>query len=334
MNRPLLPYEHQMVEALGVTEQEYLDFLAATHDFESSPEEVLAKPQAGVAEVALVLTIVGMIFQVAGALLAPKQEGDQTQRRRREQRFSPRFGFNSSQDLAQYGDPVNLVYCNTGHNRRGALRVSTSLVWSSIESAGSSQFMQLLLVLGAARIKRLIFARTAFGQLPLGQFSGSNTWLYYNENGRVSFSDRRIGDNKDPAKLDGARNSDDVCRIITGSNRLEGYSQAFTPSSLTSIGVYDPIPINVEVQERRTSGRERWANNGIVIRGNGWGAGGNNRYDPGERITVIFWKGKEKTKQRCARSCKGFALPSRVVVGSVSHLHVGCCQVQACFRYR
>jgi hypothetical protein len=45
MNRPLLPYEHQMVEALGVTEQEYLDFLAATHDFESSPEEVLAKPQ-------------------------------------------------------------------------------------------------------------------------------------------------------------------------------------------------------------------------------------------------------------------------------------------------
>jgi hypothetical protein len=307
MNRPLLPYEHQMVEALGVTEQEYLDFLAATHDFESSPEEVLAKPQAatfGVAEVALILTIVGMIFQVAGALLAPKQEGDQTQRRRREQRFSPRFGFNSSQDLAQYGDPVNLVYCNTEHNRRGALRVSTSLVWSSIESAGSSQFMQLLLVLGAARIKRLIFARTAFGQLPLGQFSGSNTWLYYNENGRVSFNDRRIGDNKDPAKLDGARNSDDVCRIITGSNRLEGYSQAFTPSSLTSIGVYDPIPINVEVQERRTSGRERWANNGIVIRGNGWGAGGNNRYDPGERITVIFGRARRRQSNVAQEAAK------------------------------
>ena len=46
MKRPLLPYEHQMVEALGVTEQEYLDFLAATYDFEQSPEQILEKPQA------------------------------------------------------------------------------------------------------------------------------------------------------------------------------------------------------------------------------------------------------------------------------------------------
>jgi hypothetical protein len=302
MKRPLLPYEHQMAEALGVTEQEYLDFLAATYNFEQSPEQILEKPQA-TAAVAIVLTVVGMIFQVAGALLAPKPESERMQRRNREQRFSPRFGFNSSQELAQYGDPLNLVYCNTRQNSRGAVRVSTSLVWSSIESGGSSEFMQLLLVLGAARIKQLDFARTAFGQLPLGQFSGSNTWLYYNENGRVSFNNRVLGDNKDPAR-DGAPGSDDVCKLIDGGRRREGYSQSFTPSSLTSIGVYDPIPVNVEIQERRNNGRELWASNRISIRGNGWNAGRNNRYDPGERITVIFDRALKRQKNIAQEAAK------------------------------
>jgi hypothetical protein len=303
MKRPLLPYEHQMAEALGVTEQEYLDFLAATYNFEQSPEQILEKPQATVAVTAIVLTVVGMIFQVAGALLAPKPESERMQRRNREQRFSPRFGFNSSQELAQYGDPLNLVYCNTRQNSRGAVRVSTSLVWSSIESGGSSEFMQLLLVLGAARIKQLDFARTAFGQLPLGQFSGSNTWLYYNENGRVSFNNRVLGDNKDPAR-DGAPGSDDVCRLIDGGRRREGYSQSFTPSSLTSIGVYDPIPVNVEIQERETNGREVWASNRISIRGNGWNAGSNNRYDPGERITVIFDRARKRQADNAQEAAK------------------------------
>lgn len=302
MTRPLLPYEHQMIEALGVTEQEYFDFLEATRDYSKSPEEVLDEPQA-LEVAAIVLTIVGMVFQVAAALLAPKPEDQQLQRRRREQRFSPRFGFNSSQELAQYGNPLNLVYCNTRQNPRGAMRVATSLVWSSIESGGSSQFMQLLLVLGAARIRRLDFERTAFGQLPLGQFSGANTWLYYNENGRVSFNNRKLGDNKDPAK-EGAANSDDVCRLLQGGNRLEGYSQAFTPSSLTSIGIYDPIPINVDIQERRNTGRERWTRNRITISGNGWRSGGNNRYNPGERITVIFDKALKRQSNVAQEAAK------------------------------
>jgi hypothetical protein len=96
MKRSLLPYEHQLIEALEVSEEDYLDFLAVTKDFTKSPEEVLEKPQA-LQVAAIVLTIVGIIFQVAGALLAPTPK-EQMQRRNREQRFSPRFGFNSSQE--------------------------------------------------------------------------------------------------------------------------------------------------------------------------------------------------------------------------------------------
>lgn len=291
MTRRLLPYEHQLIEALDVTEEEYLDFLAATQNYSKSPAQILEKPQAfgiDLAIAALVLTVVGTVFQVAAALLArpPAQQRQRQNQQAREQRFSPRFGFNSSQDLAQYGDPVNLVYCNTTQNPRGAVRVATSLVWSSIEAFGSSQFMQLLLVVGAANIKRLNFQRTAFGQLPLGQFSASNTWLYYNENGRVRFSNRRLGDARDPSAQN-TNATDDVCKIASGSERAEGFSQTFSPSSLTSIGVYDPTPINVEVMERSQSGNPKWASNRIRLASDGWG-GNDGRYKPGDKITVIY----------------------------------------------
>ena len=305
MKRSLLPYEHQLIEALEVSEEDYLDFLAVTKDFTKSPEEVLEKPQATVAVASLVLTIVGIIFQVAGALLAPTPK-EQMQRRNREQRFSPRFGFNSSQELAQYGDPINLVYCNTAQNKRGAVRVSTSLVWSAVRAYGSSQFMQLLLVVGASKVKQIDFERTAFGQLPLGQFSGSNTWLYYNEEGAPLFNDKKLGDKNDPAR-DGAESGDNVCRIIDGGRRLSGYSQTFTPSSLTSIGVYDPVPINVDIQERRTSGRTRWASIGITIQGGSWKSGANNRYDPGEKLTLVFrkaFKRQDNVAQEAAKNLR------------------------------
>jgi hypothetical protein len=295
MTRKLLPYEHDLIQQLGVTEDEYLDFLAVQFDYTRTPEQKLATPQDSVAVVAIVLTVVGILFQVASVLLMPKPEipGAKNQRRAREQRFSPRFGFNSSQELGQYGDPINLVYCNTSHNPIGGVRIGTSLVWSSVESYGSTQFMQLLLVLGAAKIKTLDFERTAFGQLPLGQFSESNTWLYYEDNGPVNFNDKLLGDGKDPTR-DGAPGSEDVCRVMFAKSRRDGYSQAFSPSSLTSIGVYDPIPLNIEIQERRNSGKPQWGNLQITIAGGNYGTGNNVSYAVGNQITVVFAKAAKR----------------------------------------
>jgi hypothetical protein len=295
MNRKLLPYEHDLIKALGVTKEEYLDFLAAQHDFTRSAEERQQEITADFGITALVLTVVGILFQVASVLLMPKPDmaGMKNQRRARDQRFSPRLGFNSTQELAQYGDPVNLIYCNTNQNPKGAVRASTSLVWSSVESYGSSQFMQLLLVLGAARVKRIDWDRVAFGQLPLGDFNAAKTWLYYEQNGRVKFDDKVIGDSKDPAR-DGTSSSDDVCRIIEGGSRRQGYSQAFSPSSLTSLGVYSPIPINVEVMERDEKGAAEWHGNGIEISGDGWQTGNDSNWSPGEKFTLVFTKAPKR----------------------------------------
>jgi hypothetical protein len=295
MTRKLLPYEHDLIQQLGVTEDEYLDFLAVQFDYTRTPEQKLTTIEADFGIAALVLTVIGILFQVASVLLMPKPEipGAKNQRRAREQRFSPRLGFNSSQELGQYGDPINLVYCNTSHNPIGGVRIGTSLVWSSVESYGSTQFMQLLLVLGAASIKTLDFERTAFGQLPLGQFSESNTWLYYEDNGPVNFNDKLLGDGKDPTR-DGAASSEDVCRVMFAKSRRDGYSQAFSPSSLTSIGVYDPIPLNIEIQERRNSGKPQWGNLQITIAGGNYGTGGNVSYAVGNEITVVFAKAAKR----------------------------------------
>ncbi len=293
-NRKLLPYEHELIKALGVSRDEYLEFLAVQKDFTKSEEELLSELRAE--PVSITLAVVGILFQVASVLLAPKPpEGPKSQSAPRDARFAPRFGFNGTQELAQYGEPINLVYCNTAQNPKGAVRVTMSLVWSSIESYGSSQFMQLLLVLGAARVKKIDFQKVAFGQLPVSDFGAANAWLYYQEYGAPTFDDRKLGDSLDPSRL-AAASSDKACKLIAGKQRIDGYSQSFAPSSKTSIGVFSPIPINVDVIERDTKGKLQSANNGVGIKGGDWQVA-NGKWKVGDKITLVLDKTKSVKKK-------------------------------------
>ena len=282
MNRKLLPYERGLCQQLGISEDEYLLFLAAQKDYSISEaqrrEELRGDP------VSIVLFAVGVIFQVASALLAPKPETPKksNQIQRRDKSYAPRYGFNGTQELARYGDPINLVYCNEAINPKGAVRVNTSLLWSSVESTGTGQYMQLLLLVGAANIKRLDYGKTAFGQVPARQFSASNTWMYYTpQQGPVPYTSKVWGDARDPSMEFGAT----LTHMVQGmaGNPREGYSQAYTPTTSKDLGVYAPIPINVDVIERDENGKIRDANNGIHI-----AAGFKNTYNVGDRFTLHF----------------------------------------------
>jgi hypothetical protein len=276
MTRRLLPYEHQLITELGISKDEYLNFLQAQFDHTRLPVDKLTTPQADFGVVALVLTIVGTLAQVGAALLAPKPEipGQDARRTRREQVFAPRFAFNSTQELAKYGDPVNLIYCNTDLNTLGGVRVGTSLTWSAISSFGSSQFMQMMAVIGAADIAPtgIDFTRTAFGQMAIRQFSAQRSWLYFSQNGNLRFSDLRLGAGKDPSRT-GAPDSSFVYQAtLIGTERTEGFSQAFSPSTMTRCGVYAPIPINVNYYDRDDKGKGENAELGIELldRGGYW----------------------------------------------------------------
>jgi len=293
MTRKLLPYEHELIEILKISKEEYLDFLAVQHDFTRSREEKLQELRAE--PVSIILAVVGIILQAVSYLLAPKPELEQkNQRQRRDQTFAPRFGFNSQQELAKYGDTVNLVYCNTYDNPTGGVRVATSLVWSAVHSEGSSQFMQMLVAVGASDIQRIGPDRIAFGQTPIRQLAAGKTWAYWGANRPLVFTDLIRGDETDPTRTGEAGSSYAYRSTLIGDEHTDGFSQAFSPSTMTRFGVYAPIPINVNYIDRDEDGEERDAPVGIEIDGlqSYWPTNVFNDARPvvpvGQRMTLIF----------------------------------------------
>jgi hypothetical protein len=271
--RKLLPYEHQLVEALGISEEEYLEFVAVQQEYKDAKVgtalDIRNEP---ISTTALVLTVVGILFQVGAALLAPKPEIPDIkdrQRRNREQRFAPTFGFNSTQELASYGDPINLVYTN--QNASGNVRVAGSLVWSAIENFGSTQFMQLLLVLGASKIQSIDYSKTAFGQAGLLDLDKQSVFLFAKtdgSDGRPSFGDLQSGFGTKSLYPDQLKPTDNkpAFQIQRHNGKHKGFSQAYTPSTSTSLGVFDAVPINVDVISRDKDGKEEESNIGIELR--------------------------------------------------------------------
>lgn len=303
MDRKLLPYEHQLIDALGITKEEYLAFVAVQQEYKDPKVGTALDIRADAGTTAIVLTVIGILFQVGAALLAPKPKipdlTEKTQRRSREARFSPTFGFNSAQELASYGDPVNLVYTNTDDNPNGGVRLSGSLVWSSIESYGSAQFMQLLLVMGASRILKIKPEFTAFGQIALQDFDPGLTWMFYSKEGPAKFNDLESGTLSYLTPEDLKGNSvDNVCRIIQkrrSPNQAVGFSQCYTPTTSTAFGPYDPIPVNVRLFSRdEADGGVIKILNGIKFSDQGssnW-FGGDRNFSLGQKITLEFSKTK------------------------------------------
>lgn len=269
--RKLLPYEYQLVEALGITKEDYLDFVAQQHIYTDVKEGTVLDNRNDFAVVAFVLTVIGVLFQVAAVLLAPKP--DKGRPGSKDEVFAPRFGFNSVQELARYGDTVNLVYANyDNQTKEGGVRVATSLLWSAVQSYGNSQLVQLLLVIGAGGIGAIDSARNAFGQTGMRDLVAQNYWLYFapgrtgalrnadllpDPYGALKTADpTRFGlDTANPYRLSSA---------TTGAKQ-EGFSHAYSPASANTFGLYGVLPININYRIRKASGSFAEASNKITI---------------------------------------------------------------------
>jgi hypothetical protein len=247
MTRKLLPYEYDLIDALGVSKEDYLDFVAQQHVYEDVKEGTQLDVRMPV--VAIVLAVVGVLFQVASILLMPKPKLPQQKEQKgteqtRDQALSPRVGFNGSQDLAIYGDTVPLIYTNTAQNSNGGVRLSTLLLWSAILSFGNNQFMRLMMTLGASNIARIDPERTALGQFPAKDLVLSNVWQYYNADGPTRYNNLIRGDANDPT----ITTANDTTAKLNGlPGAAEGFSQAFSPTTANTVGVTGFLPINADV---------------------------------------------------------------------------------------
>jgi len=283
MTRKLLPYEHDLIAALGVTKEEYLDFLAVQQAYTDAKEGTVFDVRND--PVSIVLAVIGIIFQVVSVLLTPRPEIPSIsaaggERQTREQRFSPRFGFNSVQELGKYGDTVPLVYTDrsSSGNPNGGVRVAGALLWSAVRSYGSNQLLQMLMLLTGGAITRIDPLKSAFGQTVITDLIAQNKWIYFNDNatGALRWIDElNSTSDADPTKYGGANDNPYRLQPAVSNTRVDGFSQAYSPSSSNIFGAYSPVPINVntylrnEANDKGSRNIEIYAN-GQGLTNNGW----------------------------------------------------------------
>lgn len=264
---PLLPFEKRLIHELGITEQEYRQFA----------EQVRKNPYIRPAEYAhipdvrnepvitsiIVSLVVGALFTAASYLLAPKpQQPRQSEARRRtlpsrtgQEAFAPTFGFDSLQQLAQYGSVVPIVFTrqqeNTDDNGSrfvsGGVLISPQMVWSRVKSWGTYQISEVVAIAGQGPMKKPSLAAIYLGNTALDSIYNEFFDFYWNggyealgAGSRLRMYNLRYG----TLRIDDGASAEEnafYAPAVNGVNQ-PAFCGAFSPSSQTRFGVYAGIP--------------------------------------------------------------------------------------------
>jgi len=258
---PLLPYEKQLIEALGCTEEEYREFV------QQIERRAYARP-AGYEHildirmdvVSIVISLViGVALSAASYLLTPKPKLDSARSPRQKQlgsiqglaNYSPTQGFESIQDLASYGNVVPIAFTKREDQPEGystgGLVISPSLVWSRLKSWGSFQVLEMIAVAGQGSMAKPDRAGLFLGNNALDGIFDDKFQFYWNggyevtgPNSRLRGANLRYGTLGIPAAPPYTEDAF-TCPTSVGVND-NGFCGAFTPSNQSRFGVYAGIP--------------------------------------------------------------------------------------------
>ena len=162
-NRSLLPAERQIIDALGLSLEEYWEFcrLADCKAKERGEAyELVPDVRAdGGLTVAIISLVIGLASTAASILLRPEVPsfGDDDRKGgtlrtadiRGQTKFAQFYSFDSLQDLAALGSIVPLVFANRDESKGiGGIRAKGLLIWSQLLSKGSHQELKALMTLG------------------------------------------------------------------------------------------------------------------------------------------------------------------------------------------
>lgn len=271
----MLPSERYVASILGLTDEQYefwRDYVRAQNKKGPQPSVVCGAET--IAIVSLVLTVVGVGFQIIGFLLQgrPGRPADLKARQRNgnnqleQTSFAPRSGFDAVQEVAGIGAPIPVVYANReviDGVAYGGVRVNLSLLWSQLWSLGGSQMLRAVFMLSEGEIASIDPLGFAIGDNSIGVYDllnpaaneiGSRLTIYYrsgssafSSNNRIVSADRIAGR---AANLDigNAQNNggEDVFELQSVSNEWSAdFCSASKPSTSTTFGVYSPIGNNL-----------------------------------------------------------------------------------------
>jgi len=130
--------------------------------------------------IAITLSVIGIGFQIAATFLKPalpdaggggrpaqlRQRARGGQARTENERFTPRYGFDSTQDITTLGSIIPVVYAlreAISGTTYGGVRVSTPMLWSQIYSLGGSQLLRAIFLIGEGPISAVDAGNFASG---------------------------------------------------------------------------------------------------------------------------------------------------------------------------
>jgi hypothetical protein len=165
-------------------------------------------------------------------------------------RFSATSGFDAQAELANYGDPIPIIFGQyTGAT--GGILASPRLVWSRAFSYGSQQGVKMLMVVGEQGIGTNGLEIPDLNGIFLGNSAldaiyAHNFAFYWkrdtNASTRVKAANLRYGTRGSLSSGD-TQTPDDIflCQTIDGQSQ-PGFCQTYTPSANTQFGAYSAIP--------------------------------------------------------------------------------------------
>lgn len=268
LERPLLPYEKELIRLLGCSEAEYRQHVrevrfkskARPAGYELIPD-IRCEPISTTA--ILVNLAIGLALTAVAVLLTPKPRApsaveDQKRRagkairlasRQGSERFGATSGFDSLADLANYAEPIAVVFARREDDIGGVL-AAPQLVWSRAFSYGTEQGVKLMFVIGeqgiGEGINRPDLEGIFIGTTALDSLYANRYAFYWNRNtnvnGRIraknfAYGTRATEDAGDP------QINDDVFLAPSRSAANDTvFSQSFSPSSNVQFGCYSAVP--------------------------------------------------------------------------------------------
>jgi hypothetical protein len=263
--RLLLPADRQIIEILGVTEQEYRDFLLERERFNRQqpirgPVAVLDPVTILLINLAISLVLTAASYLLRPRPLQPKKPGELRQQQSQGQslvtrtEFTPKQGISSSQDVVELGATIPVIWANRetiGGVTYGGVRVNCPMIWSQMYSLGGSQMLRAIYLVGEAPVNGIDPQQFAFGENLLSSYdlgtageSSARVTIYHRPGGgRIRSSDRvagRLAAN-DPGNSENAGAGDVFQARGLNNAWTQATSYTYRPSSQTIFGLYSPI---------------------------------------------------------------------------------------------
>jgi len=263
----MLPSDRYLAEMLGLTEEQYQFFVAEVRKrAREQPEPAVV---AGVETViAITLSVIGIGFQIAASFLKPslpdtgdgrpaqlKERARGGRARTENERFTPRYGFDSTQDITTLGSIIPVVYALreviTG-TTYGGVRVSTPMLWSQIYSLGGSQLLRAIFLISEGPISTVDAGNFASGGNTLTSYDfgdatanqvGSRLAVYGRYDSglttRIASGDQIYGRSAS-TDLGNAQNGGggDVYQVWRNGAWQPDFCSATRPGNQTTFGVY------------------------------------------------------------------------------------------------